>query len=416
MSHIQSTINDIINEIKDINHINNVELTSVDLANSNNNNDNDPEAITQLIQSISSCTSIDEFTKSVLSPRPGVSQNDDELLSMIIHHTKHMKLMPYELDESSLLPPSCRVNIDEGKLKDIKRQIESCFELVSDAKYDFLTIGRDGFSSFSRETLKWTQIKDMPERPARQSYLTSVYVRGNFYTFGSVVEPNVYTRYSLAEKKLYRAEIAGVCGGVFISVCFDGDRYIYLVGGVDTDMGNIKINAVYDRVDRFNIDTQQFEHVGKLSTPVMMANTFFHKGMVYVIYGAVIFSFDIQTLTTQVLRSTPTTITTIASCFDGNDNVYILSSEKFIRFTLSTKTEVQLTMSPIFVQLHGLIYDGSHGSLIYLGGVGKNHQYSIQDNKWSLLNDNDHVGDRAIWARWTQRRFEVQAGKVDVWC
>ncbi|GAM25418.1 hypothetical protein SAMD00019534_085930 [Acytostelium subglobosum LB1] len=106
ISHVQSTINDIIDEIKQINRINNHHVSNIEMTSDNNNDNGATEDITQLIQTITSCTSIDEFTKSVLGSRYGSGgvinddnnsqQYDHELLSMISHHSNHMKMTPYD--------------------------------------------------------------------------------------------------------------------------------------------------------------------------------------------------------------------------------------------------------------------------------------------------------------------------------
>ncbi|GAM25420.1 hypothetical protein SAMD00019534_085950 [Acytostelium subglobosum LB1] len=197
MSHIQSTINDIINEIKDINRINhtinnNIELVPYNNNNNNNNNNNgndngSTEDITQLIQSISSCSSIAEFTKNVLSVSSdkdnnnnnnndtidnNPSINDFELLSMLSRHSKQMKA-PYDgLD-------SFHISVDVDQLNRIKKQLETSFCVYDeDLEHTYyghiIAVGMVGISSFSLRTLKWTPIEGISEKPPRNTYQATV--------------------------------------------------------------------------------------------------------------------------------------------------------------------------------------------------------------------------------------------------
>ncbi|GAM25873.1 hypothetical protein SAMD00019534_090480 [Acytostelium subglobosum LB1] len=409
MAHIQATINEIINEIKQINHINNNNalMLTTDDGSSNNSNDNDDcstEEFTQLIESITTCTSIDEFAKSVavednLINNDNQTQiNDHELLSMIGRHAKHMKIVPYDK-----VPQACQINVDVEQLSRVKKQIEASFVLINEEaqrhEYDGQIIAFNseggGISSFSLETLKWTPIETKFEELPENSYHSSVYARGSIYSFGGLFLPNVYTRYSLAEKKLYQSYIVGANGGFFISVCFDGEKYIYLVGGADLD-NEQNIVLSFDRVDRFNIETEQFQHVEQHLNfgPMAYSTTFFHNNLLYIVNGYDISSFNVQTrvhtkITTHEVKHHT------HSCYDGIDNVYTLSKSQFTRYTLSTKRRSQLRRSPINLEHLMFVYDGTGGILI-IGGTGKNHRYSFQDNTWTLLNDNDTVVKRLM--------------------
>ncbi|GAM25753.1 hypothetical protein SAMD00019534_089280 [Acytostelium subglobosum LB1] len=411
MSQIQSTINSIMSEIKDITHIvNNFKQQQHDQT--REDDDDDAKDVTDLVQSISSFTSINQFmfahallndeTQSGTIP-PSV-MNDDDLLLMISRHFQQMQLTPQN-DGTTMSPDiPWHVNADVTKLNNIKKQIESCFALISPAhaasmanvKHEMdgyiMSLRCDEVSLYSLEAAKWTTIKSAFKRSLNGVTTSVVYARGSVYVFGGRKSQTSYSRYSLSEKQCYQAEMTGISGSSMISVCYDGDKHIYLVGGYDEDNGQ-----VLDRVDSFNIDTQEFKQVGHLPVGVTMTCTYFHDDRVHVQASGRLLSFDAHTGNTDVLLPDMGTDSFDPCCFDGVDNMYILAKDSLIKFTLSNKQSIKLAKCPIDRpqgDIHRIIYDTRISSIMYLGGTGKNYQYSIKDEQWVQIPDNDHVGDR----------------------
>ncbi|GAM25620.1 hypothetical protein SAMD00019534_087950 [Acytostelium subglobosum LB1] len=92
-----------------------------------------------------------------------------------------------------------------------------------------------------------------------------------------------------------------------------------------------------------------------------------------------------------------------SSCFDGQDSIYLMTSigdidddeDIFMRYSLSTRKITKLAKSPISSDYSRLIHDQSFG-IIYVGGKGRNYRYSIPDDKWTLItDDNDSITNRA---------------------
>ncbi|GAM23544.1 hypothetical protein SAMD00019534_067190 [Acytostelium subglobosum LB1] len=212
--------------------------------------------------------------------------NDNELLTLIKNHIQHMKLVGYEdIGSSSMLKPY-QVKIDKDKLNRIKKEIRTCLRLVGPPVQPIIppefqnclvsTCNKD-MLLLSLDTMKWTKIENAFKNQVSGQPNSMVYARGNIYVFGGESSSSTrYMRYSLAEKQCYEAEMLGVLGGSEISACYDGNEFIYLVGG-DTHHNSL------DRVDRFSIDTQQFEKVGHLSIGVTDAFTIFHDDMLYIV-------------------------------------------------------------------------------------------------------------------------------------
>ncbi|EFA78729.1 hypothetical protein PPL_08190 [Heterostelium album PN500] len=70
-----------------------------------------------------------------------------------------------------------------------------------------------------------------------------------------------------------------VRGGMGVSACYDGVRYIYLTGGFED-------SKCLDRIDRFDTTSGQFvANVGKLTEPLYNAFTFYHNELLYVVGG-----------------------------------------------------------------------------------------------------------------------------------
>ncbi|GAM23543.1 hypothetical protein SAMD00019534_067180 [Acytostelium subglobosum LB1] len=386
LSSIQSTINDIIQEIKDINHIINLEhpttTTSSDMSNQ--------EGLEQMVESIKSCSSLDQFinnNKSIICPQAvddnqsslTSALNDKELLTMIKNHTQHMKLVKYDdFGSSSMLKPY-QVKIDQVRLNNIKKQLTSCLRLASppvqtiiprEFQNCLVSIKDKQMYLLSLKTMRWNHIQDAFKYEVSCQPNSIVYARGNIYVFGgkSSSSSSKYMRYSLAEKQCYVADIIGIIGGCCISVCYDGDEFIYLVGGDISDFN-------LDRVDRFSIDTQQFEHVGYLPFSVASPFTHLHNDTLYIMSGfdpcrEPDHQFMAYNIHTGASRVDLEDRISYASCFDGNDS-----------------------LCPLKDDYHQTVYVDPEIGILSITGNGQNYQYSIVDDKWTLMKDLD------LWKR-----------------
>ncbi|GAM19455.1 hypothetical protein SAMD00019534_026300 [Acytostelium subglobosum LB1] len=388
---IQSTINNIIKETNNINHIIDPSLSSLS---SNNNNNNDEDDVSQMISLFTSCTSVDQFinnsTQITLANQSSKAEDgtsDHELLSMIINHIKHTQQVPYDDQLRSTIVAS-RVNTDAVKLNDIKKQLESCFKLINDKEEapkvvakepirpgHILSLSSTRSPMLSLQTMQWTQSAFAFKTNGREfiaSVMTaSVFARRSVYLFGGSSAFGIYTRLSLADNQLHEAPMDGIAPARMITACYDGDKNIYLIGGFDIH------DHFINRVDCLNIDTQQFSHVGSLLHVVGEAAVYFNKGKLIILGGETsphyhlvrnIISYDVNTQATEVLAHAILNNPDDPSCFDGGDNIYILTGESFIRFTLSTRETAILTRKedpPINPKKRSrLFYDPSLGIII----------------------------------------------------
>ncbi|GAM17414.1 hypothetical protein SAMD00019534_005890 [Acytostelium subglobosum LB1] len=185
MERTKLIVNEIIKEINDINHIICLKHT-----NTNNNNDDDVDVF-EMITSIISCTSIDEFINNSLpldqSNDGDRHLSDFELMTMIRNHSEHIA------NDALVMPQEYGVRTDIAKINGIIEEIKSCFELTEDTTQStssvvvvaqanspkVITLGKE-FSLFSLDTLEWTQATVCPKQ--YDSVRTSVvYARGNVY-------------------------------------------------------------------------------------------------------------------------------------------------------------------------------------------------------------------------------------------
>ncbi|GAM22772.1 hypothetical protein SAMD00019534_059470 [Acytostelium subglobosum LB1] len=296
MSHIQSTINNILKEIKDINHIINKEHPIIHHLYDVDGDHRDEVDMSKVIESIISCSSVDQYIKDNMEKTDNrspdmVKLNDDELLKMINRHIiEYIDQMPYDVVATTSLQ-AYQVNINADKFIDIRKQIESCFKLIEPLphlprqqliphKYDnhIMTLKANKCSFFSLATSEWTSIDRAFNRSIEWVSTSVVYTRGNVFVFGGKDPMKEYTRYSLADGQSHDSAMYGIDGGDCISACYDGDHHIYIIGGYD--------NGVYlDRVDCMDIDTQLFKQVGRLPYPLAFPFTFIHDGSIIIVGG-----------------------------------------------------------------------------------------------------------------------------------
>ncbi|GAM16884.1 hypothetical protein SAMD00019534_000590 [Acytostelium subglobosum LB1] len=117
--------------------------------------------------------------------------------------------------------------------------------------------------------------------PFTNPFMSAVNTGDRIYLFGGDAESSHYFVYDLKakawEKPIARRLLSA--GGMGISACYDGQRYIHLTGGYSHQ-------RCLDRVDRFDVSTGEFIlNVGKLVEPLYNAFTFWHDSHLFVIGG-----------------------------------------------------------------------------------------------------------------------------------
>ncbi|GAM24699.1 hypothetical protein SAMD00019534_078740, partial [Acytostelium subglobosum LB1] len=306
-----------------------------------------------------------------------------EIMSQLVRSIQTSKSMDQFIDKQF---KSCDddVTIGDDQLLDIVRRASQATQAVHVV------------TMYSLDTGEWTVIDDKCT-PRERIFRSVVYARDSVYVFGGTGSANTYSRFSLIDQKWHNdLEIIGVDGGESISTCYDGDKLIYLVGGFHND-------KLLDRIDCFNIDTQQFSSVGRLNVPTRASHSFFDNKMIVVIGGNVdveckvsltdILSFNIDTKKCYVFLKTEFhPDEELTSCYDDYDHVFIMGDKSSILVDLSNKNSTQR----IRMNSSGLpcVYTQSQG-IVALGGNGENQRFSEMQCKWIQHEDNDPVKSRA---------------------
>ncbi|GAM22560.1 hypothetical protein SAMD00019534_057350, partial [Acytostelium subglobosum LB1] len=402
MAHIESTINDIVNEICDFEAILKKSLVI------------DGPKLAQSIKVIASCPSIDQFIDTSLSFRPDDKEagagkellTDNELLAMIKNHKLHMDLVPYGPVSILRLRP-WTIRTDEDKIYDIKKKVKTIFELVAPSAATglvaqtnrslvnhVLSLGCREYSMFSLQSMKWSIIRKETSGPCRSVQTAIVYASGSAYIFGGRQHPSNYCKYTLATNTSTYYPINGIIGCRSISACHDGDKHIYIIGGEHE-------SKTLNRVDCFNIETVQFNEVGNIPVGLFQSSTYFLIDTLYIVGGIMndnyyhldIISFNVRThVSTVIVKDVGGGAPVLSSCFDGSDNIFILTDKELISYSLSNQQSTKLAKHPTDGKhVHRIIYDGMFG-ILYIGGKGMNYRYS--EEKWTLLEDNDHIPNR----------------------
>ncbi|GAM20115.1 hypothetical protein SAMD00019534_032900 [Acytostelium subglobosum LB1] len=366
----------------------------------------------QLAQSIKECNNIETFMEMAFpSTEESEPCSDHELLTIVQQALKQMDVLSYP-DTHQF-----RIKTDCPKLGDIKRQIQSCFKIIDSHEFHNSTFsfGQHACSLFNPATQCAIVLKD-GFKPRTGILTAMISARESLYVFGGMESPGTYSRFTLADHQWTNDNpMSGIESGYGISACFDGDKHIYLVGGMHPN------DSYMNRVDCFDIETQKFRHIGQLPVSLGSAHTFFHDGKVYVVGGfystnnqhGMILSFNINTLVCEVIvNGLDLGSNVISCCFDGDSNVYIYTN-CFFRVSLVNK--LRNNLSPVTVSrsngyhqesqvLTGpnlIFYDKEYG-ILFLRGKGNNFQYSVTDNKWVALSDhyrnelNDYEAVRLI--------------------
>ncbi|GAM27125.1 hypothetical protein SAMD00019534_103000 [Acytostelium subglobosum LB1] len=342
MEQTRSTINNIINEISDINSIINRSRPPP--------KDNSDTNISKVIQSITTCSSVDEFIQEDDDDNNN-QLNDNELMLLVKSHAKHMELNQYDLLDES--PSNHQLETIKNNVRSTKDKIQACIDLIEQVPHTesfhnhiFSRIDNDDdsdneeMSFLSLETNRHTKIKRNFGDLIRTSAST-IYARGNVYYFGGDDE-DTFMRYTIADGQLLEEEqLVGIPGGDDIGLCYDGDKLIYLVGGLSND-------NFLTRVDSFNIDTHECKNVGRLPFRFFQSTVYYHNNTLYV------FNADagpgepqLKPMAFNLLTKVARIISNVdrfpegSTCFDGKDNIYILyrgtNTYLVFRFTLSTK-------------------------------------------------------------------------------
>ncbi|GAM23331.1 hypothetical protein SAMD00019534_065060 [Acytostelium subglobosum LB1] len=214
-----------------------------------------------------------------------------------------------------------------------------------------------------------------------------VHARGKVYMFGGNEYPTAFIWFSVEDGQWHN-KIEDQPNYQMSTSYYDGDKLIYMVTCAD------KINPKVSRVQSFNIDTQQFNHIGDLPTYLEGSDLYVRCNQLIFVDGWTINAnerleivfFNLTTLVHE--RSYPLPWTVRTSCYDGVDTLYLVADDcEFISVSLSTGQLRDLAPSPVKPNPFVLTCGPQRGALYYCKGANKNYQYSIKLNQWIHISD-----------------------------
>ncbi|GAM24580.1 hypothetical protein SAMD00019534_077550 [Acytostelium subglobosum LB1] len=394
----KTSINNIIDEIATINARTTHDLKDYIVVNGDEDDQVDGR-VGKLVQTIQSSKSIDQFIGKSFKECDDIPMwGDGQLMDFVrrvsqstqaIHNVIEpiwVQFDSYHL-ESGIMELFNKSTIIEAP----KQKTEHGF------RNHIFSYWNDSCSMLSLDTGEWTVFDDKCT-PRKRIFRSVVYARDSVYVFGGEGTPNTYSRFSLIDQKWHNdLEIIGVDGGESISTCYDGDKHIYLVGGFHNNM-------LLDRVDCFNIDTQQFTSFGKMKNATRSSHTFIHGKLLFVVGGYVdiecttslanVWSFNLETKKRALFLKTnfkPEEV--LQTCYDGMHHAFIIGDETSLLVELCNERKTNEICLNITDPNLTLINTKTHG-LVIVDGAGHNTRYKVLKDKWVSLKDNDPVEDR----------------------
>ncbi|GAM19839.1 hypothetical protein SAMD00019534_030140 [Acytostelium subglobosum LB1] len=409
LQQTSTTIIDIVNEIKSINNLFRptpedspaiIEQPSAEL-------------IDGIIQTIATCTTIDEFIQRTFPAAAPMSDGgagdlfpstDTQLLTMLQLIVTKINNAP----EFKVVPAS-KLEIDQGLMSYIKSQIRDCFQelgerekFTHDLDSQIMSIGPESMTFFSPMTNTWTDGPDQTFPGIQDFNLSTVYARGHVYLFGTGDNYDSYSRFSLATRQWEHSPVPSLENGFYCSACYDGDKIIYVIGNETGHQDNAKIFS-------FNIDTQQLVHVGKFDArlTIMPSYVDYHNQVLYSIDVATMGENDIAStecidtfnLITKDQATIPLPGSVYSSVSDGQGMLYMIvwtpEQTAFISLSLTSQEIVYLTDVPPPAEGRRRAYKGllcsssEKGTLYLLEGQDSNYRYSIDNGQWTKIVDND---------------------------
>eukprot|EP01133_Synstelium_polycarpum_P017753 gene17753-21173_t len=180
----------------------------------------------------------------------------------------------------------------------------------------------------------------------------------SIYVFAGELTARCFETLDTLDKQVWRhgEDIETKQGGRFVSTCYDGSRYIYLLGGYD---GRSQLS----RLDRFDTYTDTTVSLGDPKYAIQAAYTFLANGghTLYIMGGCrtsahmcQILTIDLHNieagpniLVDNIFGTGSTTLYNVYGCFDQQEYVYMLSNQtQFVKVSIKTKEITTLSPYP----------------------------------------------------------------------
>eukprot|EP01133_Synstelium_polycarpum_P012265 gene12265-14375_t len=246
---------------------------------------------------------------------------------------------------------------------------------------------------YAVQTDKWRKAPDMLVK--RKFANNAVNADGTqIFVFGGGSETRTFERFNTATKQGHKGDITTYKGGEMISTCYDGQRYIYLLGGY--------ASKAMSRLDRFDTVTLETQTMGDPRLPIYGAYVFVDTGnkqTMYIVGGISIINsmnristLDLDNLHVTTFIDNPLANNDVIAmcCYDGAEYIYIVSRQaKLTRISIKTKQITTLACVPNLATVehthqHSLVHC-VRLQRIYLFHRQLASHYNITTNQWTPL-------------------------------
>ncbi|GAM19150.1 hypothetical protein SAMD00019534_023250 [Acytostelium subglobosum LB1] len=265
----QSSINNIIDEIRDISTLFNLS-TNASIDNDNHNNDmhvdehsDKPDNSNSKVESIQSCTTLEEFINKTCPATIRDMVDDHQLLTLVNQGVERIKTDDYAATQP------VKVTFDNNRLVEIKQQLRSTYTstyassktsagLVG-SEMIFTISGQGDMKLFDPRSGTVQRIPVFNNLFSYKSY--ALYARGHLYLFGKYQTDNneQLMRYSFETQQwtsldTHRMRSEGILA------CYDGNKSIYVLGKA--------LQSIFDphqrnELIRIDIDTLKVTKIGE---------------------------------------------------------------------------------------------------------------------------------------------------------
>ncbi|EFA80612.1 hypothetical protein PPL_06551 [Heterostelium album PN500] len=199
-----------------------------------------------------------------------------------------------------------------------------------------------------------------------------------------------------------------------VSLCYDGDDHIYLVGGNRDSRPDPTIESFNVHTKRLKIKEPSFKNYSNKVISV------YHRrdGWIYTVPSDVplVIAFNPISMESVEYRFNDLECA-YSGCTDDDGNIYVLNHRKyFIRFNMDTKQFQRLESIEFYINYLSMVYrkvSPSKNFIYLLTGSRENLRYSVEQNKWEPFFENDEI-DRKRFGKQLIEEIPLSIGSIEI--
>eukprot|EP01133_Synstelium_polycarpum_P003804 gene3804-4385_t len=241
------------------------------------------------------------------------------------------------------------------------------------------------------EKNEWRVLKPMPEVTP---FISSSCVSDgkNIYVFGGSYSMTTYRRYNISKAAWDKTPERLVRGGAGIAAVYDGRKYIYVFGGKVFEESK-PYHQIVHRIERLNVATKTIDYLASMSKHKYGAHPCYDGSRyIYIVGGQIVNGRackEIERFDTQDNKSTVYISLGGGGLVQGavidvrGDAIYYLTQTHFKRFNIASKTFETLDLPPLTSRSCRPTMITDHHTRIYLFDQHDNYYFDIPSAKWT---------------------------------